>query len=420
MQINKKGFLVILWVLFSAAAVAQVSKSPFSTFGWGDVYSRGLAQNMAMGGVGISNANPWYVNNMNPALLVNNYVVSFQAGMQLENRTINDGANSLQNGSGNLNYLVMAFPVKPGKWTTSIGLMPYSGVNYKLNTTKDVIGANTSVFSEETGTGGVNQFYWSNGVRINKYLAVGARVNYLFSSIVSESSQSLAINRLVTFFPSVYERTYVKDLSFSTGVTLQKDSLFGKNYKVALGFIYDFRTDINTQTTQRIDRRSITGVIIDSTTVASSSGTAVMPQNYGVGLSFGRMNHWTFATDVQIMDYNQLAGFSRPFQTTTGLRAGAGFEITPDPTGLINFLKRMTYRVGGTYERYPYLVNGNQVKDLGITFGLSMPLGLSTLDFGLKLGKRGNITDNGIEEDYYKFYFGMTFNDRWFIKRKFD
>jgi len=420
MQIKKRIFLLVCSVLLSSGAFAQVAKSPFSTFGWGDVYNRGLAQNQGMGGVGISNSSPWYINNMNPALLVNNYVVSFQAGMQLENRTINDGTNSLKNGSGNLNYLVMAFPVKPGKWTTSIGLMPYSGVNYKLNTTKDVIGSNTSVFSEETGSGGINQFYWSNGVRINKYVAVGARVNYLFSSIISESAQTLAVNRLVTFFPSVYERTYVKDLSFSTGLTLQKDSLFKKNYKVSLGFIYDFRTDINTQTTQRIDRRSITGVIIDSTTVANTRGSAVMPQTYGVGLSFGRMNHWTFATDLQIMDYNQLAGFSRPFQTTTGLRAGAGFEITPDPTGLSNFLKRMTYRVGGSYERYPYLVNGNQVKDLGITFGLSMPLGLSTLDFGLKLGKRGSIVENSIEEDYYKFYFGMTFNDRWFIKRKFD
>ncbi len=420
MQINKGSFLAVLWFLVTSAAVAQVAKSPFSTFGWGDVYSRGLAQNMGMGGVGISNANPWYVSNMNPALLVNNYVVSFQAGMQLENRTINDGVNSLKNGSGNLHYLIMAFPVKPGKWTTSVGLMPYSAVNYKLNTTQDVIGSPSSVFSQESGSGGINQFYWSNGVRVNKYLALGARVNYLFSSIVSESSQTLATNRAVFFFPSVYERTYVKDLSFSTGLTLQKDSLFRKNYKITLGFIYDFRTDVATATTQRIERRSVSGIIVDSTTVANNRGTAVIPQTYGVGLSFGRMNHWTFATDLQIMDYSQLSGFSRPFQTTTGMRAGAGFEITPDPSGLGNFLKRMTYRTGGSYEIFPYLVNGNQVKDLGITFGLSMPLGLSTLDFGLKLGKRGSILENSIEEDYYKIYFGMTFNDRWFIKRKFD
>ncbi|MFM7854382.1 MAG: hypothetical protein ACKO96_21285, partial [Flammeovirgaceae bacterium] len=137
------------------------------------------------------------------------------------------------------------------------------------------------------------------------------------------------------------------------------------------------------QTTTRIDRRSsIVGTILDSTTVSNVGGSAVMPRSYGVGLSFGRVNHWTFATDLHIMDYTQLAGFSRPFQTTTAFRAGTGFEITPDPSGLSNYLKRMTYRVGGYYEKYPYLVNGNQVKDLGITFGLSMPLGLSTLDFG--------------------------------------
>jgi hypothetical protein len=420
MQIRKKSFLSVLLISVSAVVFAQVAKSPFSTFGWGDVYSRGLAQNQGMGGVGISNANSWYINNMNPALLVNNYVVSFQAGMQLENRTINDGNSSLKNGSGNLNYLVMAFPVKPGKWTTSVGLMPYSSVNYKLSTTVGVLGSTASVLNEETGTGGINQFYWSNGVRINKYIAFGARINYLFSSIISENYQTPNSTRTILFYPSVYERTYVKDLNATVGLTLQKDSLFNKNYKVSFGLVYDFRSDVNTQTTQRIERRSITGIIVDSTTVSNVRGSAVMPRSYGVGFSFGRVNHWTFATDLHIMDYTQLAGFSRSFETTTAFRAGTGFEITPDPSGLNNYLKRMTYRVGGYYEKYPYLVNGNQVKDLGITFGLSMPLGLSTLDFGLKLGKRGSILDNTIEEDYYKFYFGMTFNDRWFIKRKFD
>jgi hypothetical protein len=126
------------------------------------------------------------------------------------------------------------------------------------------------------------------------------------------------------------------------------------------------------------------------------------------------------AADLMVLDYTQFSGFSRTTQSTTGYRAGLGFEITPDPTGIGNYLKRMTYRTGGSYEVYPYLVNGNQVKDLGITFGVSMPLGLSTLDFGLKFGKRGSISTNTIEEDYYKLYFGMTFNDRWFIKRKFD
>jgi hypothetical protein len=422
MQIKKRVSLTFLLVALGASALfGQVAKSNFSAFGFGDIYNRGLSQNQGMGGVGISNGSSWYINNLNPALLVNNYVVSFQAGMQLENRTVNDGFTSLKNGSGNLNYLVAAFPVKPGKWTTSVGLMPYSSVNYRLIAPTDVIGSNSTVLQEEIGSGGVNQFYWSNGVRINKYVAIGSRINYLFGSIIKESNEVLSINSVVPFFTSLYERSYVKDLTFGGGVTLQKDSLFKKDYKLSIGFVYDFRSDLTTQTTQRLDRKSrVNKSIIDSTTVANFSGAAVLPQSYGMGISFGRPTRWMAAADLMVLDYTQFSGFSRTTQSTTGYRAGLGFEITPDPTGIGNYLKRMTYRTGGSYEVYPYLVNGNQVKDLGITFGVSMPLGLSTLDFGLKFGKRGSISTNTIEEDYYKLYFGMTFNDRWFIKRKFD
>jgi hypothetical protein len=66
------------------------------------------------------------------------------------------------------------------------------------------------------------------------------------------------------------------------------------------------------------------------------------------------------------------------------------------------------------------MANNNVVKDLGINFGFSLPAGQSSIDFAFKYGKRGNRADNILEEDYFKIYFGITFNDRWFIQRKFD
>ena len=80
----------------------------------------------------------------------------------------------------------------------------------------------------------------------------------------------------------------------------------------------------------------------------------------------------------------------------------------------------MTYRTGISYDKYPYLINGMPVKDFGINFGFTMPVNRSSLDFALKVGKRGNLQDNTIEENYFKIYFGVTFNDQWFIRRRFD
>ncbi len=424
---NKRVFLTLFTVsTLSFASFGQVSKSPFSTFGIGDLYGNSLAQNQGMGGLGLSNPSPWYINNQNPALLVFNYVTSVQAGLLLEKRTINDGSSSLKNTNGNLNYITMAFPVKPGKWTTSIGLMPYSSVNYKLSSLQSV-NSNTSstVLSQETGSGGINQLYWSNGVLLHKNISVGVKATYLFSSIIKEEINLLnkGDNQIVTFYPSIYERNYVKDFALSGGFSYHKDSLFKKNYRLSVGVVYDAKSTLNTRNTLRIERRSFTGEIVDSTTIINNvPSTIVLPQSYGAGISFGRVNHWVAGADVTFLDYAQFRGFNGNNPSTTmGLRSAIGLEIIPDPTSIGSYLKRMTYRTGVSYDRYPYLVNGNEVKDFGVNFGISLPVGqLSTIDLALKVGKRGNLTENTIDENYFKLYFGMTFNDRWFIKRKFD
>ena len=97
-----------------------------------------------------------------------------------------------------------------------------------------------------------------------------------------------------------------------------------------------------------------------------------------------------------------------------------GGEITPDLYATENYFKRLTYRAGVSVEENPFLANGNPVRDLGINFGFSLPAGRSSIDLAFKYGKRGNVSENLLEEDYFKVYFGITFNDQWFIKRKFD
>ncbi len=427
-MLHKNRFLLTSLAFFAfTLANCQVAKSPYSTFGLGDVYGSSLAQNQGMAGVGISNPSPWYINNQNPALLTANYVTSFQAGLLLESRTVNDGSSSLKNGSGNLNYLVLAFPIKPGKWTTSLGLMPYSSVNYKLSQVLPVDGSATSTYlDQKTGSGGINQFYWANGVKVHKNISLGVRASYLFSSIINEEVNVLnqSDNRLVSLYASKYERNYVKDLSFSVGSYFHLDSLFKKNYRINLGLIYGFKSSLSTQRTLLQEERSIRGSIVDSVTlVKNEPGSITLPQTIGIGVSFGKVNHWTVGADLNLLDYNQFKGFTGASSspTTTGVKSALGFEYIPDPTGIGNYLKRMTYRTGVSYERYPYLVGGNQVKDLGVNFGVSLPVGrLSTLDLSLKIGKRGNANENLIEENYFKLYFGMTFNDQWFVKRKFD
>ncbi|MCA6417308.1 MAG: hypothetical protein IM589_16525, partial [Cytophagales bacterium] len=224
--------------------------------------------------------------------------------------------------------------------------------------------------------------------------------------------------------PFLEERNYVSDISFSTGLYLHKDSITKKNYQVNIGVIYDLQTTVGTRRTIRLDTRSaINGSIVDSTTLVNNQASSiVLPQTLGVGLSFGRPTHWMIGADVSYLDYQQFRGFTgQATDTRTGIRSAFGIEIMPDQTGVSSYLRRMTYRAGLSYDQYPYLVAGNQVNDFGVNFGVSLPVArISTIDFSVKIGSRGSIVKNTIEENYFKIYLGMTFNDNWFIKRKFD
>lgn len=423
LNFKRNTFYILTFSLFSAiGALGQAAMTPFSYLGIGEYYGNALAHNHGMAGVGVSNPQYFYLNNKNPALLVFNKFTNFSAGFIGEKRTVVGNGTSESNSNANLNYLIMGFPVKLGRWSSSLGLSPYSTVNYRLNYTDAIEGSTNTVQVTETGSGGINQFAWSNGVRMNDDISLGVKATYLFGSIVNEYSNTLTeSDQPVLYNPTVYERTYVKDLNLTLGFSYHKDSLFRKNYKFNLGAVYDFRTDLRTELTTRIEQRDNIDTLYTTTIFENEVGSITLPQILTLGLSFGRGDKWIVGTDFALLDYRQYNDSKSDIREgTTGWRLSLGTEFTPNVSAMTSYLKRITYRTGINYEKYPYLINGMPVKDFGINFGFSLPVGRSSLDFALKMGKRGNLTDNTIEENYFKIYFGATFNDQWFIRRRFD
>ncbi len=209
-----------------------------------------------------------------------------------------------------------------------------------------------------------------------------------------------------------------------------KDSVFNK-YRLNIGAVYSFRSDLTVGHKVTSEAKSNSGQVIDSVTVINESLGTTLPQSFGVGVSFGKPDRWLVGGDFTYLDYgnyssykNNLSGQNHQYdeRSSPAFRSAFGGEYTPDPTDFTNYLKRITYRTGVSYDQYQFLVNGNQLRDFGINFGLSLPVGrLSTIDLGVKFGQRGAVSLNTIEENYFRLYFGVTFNDNsWFIKRKFD
>ena len=426
MSIFRKYVFIILGLLLAVEASGQAARTPFTSFGIGEPYGNALINQQGMAGVGVSQPQFWFINNQNPALLVYNSInTSFQAGLITERRSISGDTLSETSQGGNMNYLVTAFPIKPGKWTTSVGLMPYTAVNYRLQYTDNIAGSPEEVSVLEEGDGGLTQLYWSNGVRLTKDIAVGLKASYIFSSIVNTyKNQLINSTQPVNYMAAIEEKSYVRDFMFGTGISFSKDSLFSRQrYRLSFGATYDFATELNARKTDRIFRTNAVGDTTNVTVLPSSgNGNYSIPSAITVGLSLSRGQRWSVGTEFSYQDWStfkNISGLENRLQTSW--RAAVGAEVIPDPFDTENYLKRMTYRAGLSMEENPFLANNNPVRDIGINFGFTLPAGrYNSVDLAFKYGKRGDKTENILQENYFKIYFGITFNDQWFIKRRFD
>jgi len=300
-------------------------------------------------------------------------------------------------------------------WTTSTGLMPYSSVNYKIQYLSTVDGSQLLSPTTQQGTGGLTQLYWSNGVRINKNFSVGLKATYLFGSLNTST-------RLQATYVSTGElKNTVKGVNFSLGGSFSKDSLFGRDYRLSIGAVYQFAADPRAHLKNKTALLDNRGDTLQSVNVLTTYGNMHLPSAITAGVSFGTTK-WTFGTEFHYQDWSSFQSLNTTDENGSGKswRMAAGGELTPNQFAPENLLQRLTYRVGGSIEQYPFLGNGQPIKDVGINFGLSVPAGKSSMDLGFKIGKRGDTSKNILEENYFKLFFGITFNDQWFIKRRFD
>lgn len=421
-----KIFLVVGLVCLSFLTIAQ-TKSPFTSRGIGDINDLSLSNNQGMGGLGISNGNYWYLNNMNPALLPYNSLTVFAAGLEMERRNLSDGTGEETNSGGRLGYLATAFPIIPGKWTSSVGLAPYSRVDYKFTLlSQNIPNAPDSVTTNitEQGSGGYSQFYWSNGVALNRNFYVGIKATYLFSSIETQFSNELINSGApIAFVPSVNNRTSVSDFMFQGGLAYRKDSIFNNKIQFKAGATYDFDAKIKASQLESTELQFEDQAVTAPDTLSNNdNGSITLPWALGAGFSFNNGSKWLVGIDLKYQPWSEYKNFDGG---NDGLRDSykivLGGEFTPDASSVNSYFERVAYRVGFSYENTPYVINNKQVKDFGINFGWSLPVSrFSSLDMTFKYGKRGNAGETLIEENYYGFTLGVTFNDQWFIKRKYD
>ena len=411
------GFLGIQYTGYS-----QLAQSPYTLIGIGDLNTKGLSHNMGMAGTGIAMPHRFNVNNINPALLTLNQYATFEIGFVGENRNLETEDLSQNSGGFNLGYLVLAFPIVKGRWSSSVGLMPYTYVNYNVLDIQQVIGIEDSLGFSFQGSGGMNTIHWAHGLVLFKGLAIGAKISYHFGNIIDETVLYVLEETSTVYYNSaLYERTEFSDLNVEFGFAYRqkiKDDLF-----FTLGGIYEHGQDIRSFRHERLERRRPDGSTVQYDTISyDKQGSVFLPPRYGVGLSLAKGISWKIGVDYTTQDWSLFKDYNQKSDNLIKSQRGSiGIEFIPNYLSVSSYLSRMIYRIGFSYEQTPYLANDIQIEQFGINFGISLPVSrASLLNLGFRYGQRGQ-TENGlIKESFYNMVIGISFNDRWFIRRQID
>lgn len=190
-SINKNKWIPGLFFLIGIInnSNAQNASSPYSRFGIGDLQYNGFTEIQGMGGASIAVHEPFSINFANPASYSDLKLTSFEFG-GYSNFTKYESQNFAPNTTNttNIGYVALGFPIIANKWGASFGIMPYSNVGYKISNSDSIPGANASANYLYTGSGGINQLYFGNAVKLFKNLSIGVNASYLFGSVVRQNT----------------------------------------------------------------------------------------------------------------------------------------------------------------------------------------------------------------------------------------
>lgn len=168
---------------FYAILPAQVTLSPYSRYGVGDLFDASSTRNFSMGGLGIANYNRSTVNRINPASYGDIRLTTLDFSAVGGYLTQKSSGLSRSTGTGGFHNLSLAFSTRKN-WGLVIGLAPYSSAGYQVVTTDQVLV--DTVLENSTVTysadGGLNQFYAGFGAKFFRRLNVGMNLSYAFGN----------------------------------------------------------------------------------------------------------------------------------------------------------------------------------------------------------------------------------------------
>ncbi|MEO0038151.1 MAG: hypothetical protein RIQ59_1362 [Bacteroidota bacterium] len=422
-----KKIIVSISLLFSLVSFAQEgTSSPYSFYGIGDVRFKGTVENTSMGGLSVV-PDSIHLNMVNPAMYSSLKLTTYAVGGTFSVNKLTTDTQSEKAQRTALNYLAVGIPLK--KLGIGFGLIPYSSVGYSLKSSSTDSNALVTD-SYDKGDGGVNKVFLGFGYQLTKGLSIGADIQYNFGQI---NTQNISIRYDANGLPIQYatkeiNKSIVNGANINTGISYQ--TKLNNKINLFTSATYSPSSTINLSNTRMMALvQTVNGVdagtVGDPVEITVPSTKLNLPSKYSIGLGIGDSKKWIIGTELVFQNssnfgnrFNDISNVT--FQNATKFTLG-GYYI-PNYKSFTNYFSRMVYRGGLRYENTGLVINNTSIKDAALTVGLGLPMRgtFSNINIGVEFGNRGTKSAGLVNENYMNFNIGLSLNDRWFVKRKYD
>ena len=422
----KHTLCALLLTMVTGTAIAQNNtNSPYTRYGYGDLSDQSFGNSKAMGGIAFGLRDGAQINPTNPAsyTAIDSLTFLFEGGVSLQNMNISGGGLKLNAKNASFDYLAMQFRLAP--WMAmSVGLLPYSNVGYTVSDSQTT--DNDWTYSRSfTGDGGLHQLYVGAGVKVLKNLSVGVNASYFWGDLTRTRS---------VIFPQMSSSTYysynrqmavsISDYKLDFGVQYTQE--LNKKHSFTVGAIYSPKHKLNNDYNSTIQ--------VGSSTTEKMDATLELPNTFGVGFTYNYDKRLTLGMDYSLQqwsktefgiatnDINVRQDFEETYAYCDRTKISVGAEYIPNLIGR-SYFAHIKYRLGAYYTTPYYKIDGKKAsREYGVTagFGLPVPRSRSILSISGQFVRVKGLETNMVNENIFRVSIGLTFNERWFFKRRVE
>lgn len=427
----------------------QGSGSPYSAYGLGGLVGTTQASQALMGGASVAIYDPFSVIHANPASYPQLGRPAFETAVVLRNQQFRSGDRTQPGRRTDLLGLTFGVPFGNGRWGLALGMNPVSKVGYTISSTENIPGTTDQVEFQYSGSGGLDRAFIGLGHTViskrdsignGHRLSVGANFNYLFGTIdeVRKAYYPRTTGYLNT---QVVSSLIIRDPVFDLGFQYQGDLVKRRRATdKGLGYILGASVEWSSDLSARRDSYVFSfttgggGVEFPVDTISGEQGrggTLGLPPLLRVGVTVFN-GAWAVSLEHRRRNWRELRLDVPGVALTNDLGNSSNYIVggsyRPAGEGRGNFWQSTVYRAGFRFTEDYLVVNGTQLQEIGMSFGVSLPLMGSTtrsrLNVGAELGSTGSREEGLIEQRFANVLIGITITpdlrEQWFKKRRIE